>query len=151
MTVSGVSPGDPDPIGAVAKSSQNKLRVHPGGARDPYDPDIGRVLEAAYAREISRTITTPVTEKSRNLWFPVIHFFIFPSAPLLVGVWLREEPRPRIGAWTLALNHDSLIMAIICPVSNPLRLIAPDLQEAIHSPHPLQSAGFTSAFPARGP
>jgi hypothetical protein len=74
MTVSGVSPGDPDPIGAVAKSSQNKLRVHPGGARDPYDPDIGRVLEAAYAREISRTITTPVTEKSRNLWFPVIHF-----------------------------------------------------------------------------
>ncbi len=73
MAVSRVSPGNPDPIGAVAEGGQNKLRVHPGGARDPYDPDIGRVLEAAYACEISRTITTPVTEKSRNLWFPVIH------------------------------------------------------------------------------
>ena len=74
MTVPRVSPGDPDPIGAVAKGGQNKFRVHPGGARDPYDPDIGRVLEATYARQIGRTITTPVTEKCCNLWFPVIHF-----------------------------------------------------------------------------
>ena len=73
MTVSRVSPGDPDPIGPMAESGQNKFLVHPGGARDPDDPDIGRVLEAAYACKISRTITTPITEKSRNLWFPVIH------------------------------------------------------------------------------
>jgi len=73
MTVSRVSPGNPDPIGAMAEGGQNKLRVHPGRTRDPYDPDIGRVLEAAYARQIGRTITAPVTEKSCNLWFPVIH------------------------------------------------------------------------------
>ncbi len=73
MTVPGVSPGDPDPIGAVTEGGQNKLRIHPGGARDPDDPDIWRVLEATYTREISRTITAPVTEKSRNLWFPVVH------------------------------------------------------------------------------
>ncbi len=74
MTVPRVSPGDPDPIGAVAEGGQNKFRVHPGRARDPYDPDIGRVLEAAYAREIGRTITAPVTEKRCNFWFQVIHF-----------------------------------------------------------------------------
>jgi hypothetical protein len=73
MTVSRVSPGNPDPIGAMAEGGQNKLRVHPCGTRDPDDPDIGRVLEATYACKISRTITAPVTEKSRNLWFPVIH------------------------------------------------------------------------------
>ena len=73
MTVPRVSPGDPDPIGAMAEGGQNKLRVYPGGARDPDYPDIGRVLEATYARQIGRTITTPVTEKSSNFWFPVSH------------------------------------------------------------------------------
>ena len=73
MTVPRVSPGDPDPIGSMTEGGQDKLRVHPCGTRDPDDPDIRRVLEATYARQIGRTITTPITEKSRNLWFPIIH------------------------------------------------------------------------------
>ena len=73
MAVPRVSPGDPDPIGAVAECSQNKFQIHPGGAWDSYDPDIGRVLKATYARQICRPITAPVTEKRCNLWFPIIH------------------------------------------------------------------------------
>ena len=74
MTVARVSPGDPDSIGAVTEGSQNKFRIHPCRTRDPYDPDIVRVLEAAYTGEIGGTITTPVTEKRRNLGLPVVHF-----------------------------------------------------------------------------
>jgi hypothetical protein len=73
MTVARVSPGDPDPVGAMTEGGQNKFRIHPCRTRDPYDPDIVRILEAAYAGEIGGTITAPVTEKRRDLWLPVVH------------------------------------------------------------------------------
>jgi hypothetical protein len=73
MTVARVSPGDPDPVGAVPEGGQNKFGIHPCRTRDPDDPDIVRILEAAYAGEIGGTITAPVTEKRRNLGLPVIH------------------------------------------------------------------------------
>jgi hypothetical protein len=73
MTVARVSPGDPDPVGAVAEGGQDKFRIHPCRTRDPYDPDIVRILEAAYTGEIGGTITAPVTEKRRDLRLPVVH------------------------------------------------------------------------------
>ena len=73
MAVSGVSTRDPDTIGSLTQGGQDKLGAYPGGAGNPYDPEIGRVLKTAYAREVSGAVTAPVAQKSRYFWLPVIH------------------------------------------------------------------------------
>ena len=40
---------------------------------------------------------------------------------------------------------------MIWSVPKPLRLMAPDLQEATHSPQPLHRTGLIPAFPVKGP
>jgi len=73
MAVSRVSPRNPDAVGAVAESGQDELGAHPGGAGHPNDPDVGRVLEATYACQVSRAVAAPVAQKRRYLWFPISH------------------------------------------------------------------------------
>ncbi len=73
MAVARVSPGDPDPIRTVPECGQYKFGAHPGGARNPNNPDIGWVLETAYAGQVGGAITAPVTEESRDFRLPVIH------------------------------------------------------------------------------
>ena len=76
MTVSRVSPRYPDTIRSVAEGGHYKFGAHTAGTGNPDDPDIGRVLEAAYSCQIRRTIAAPVTEKSRDFWLPIIHFLL---------------------------------------------------------------------------
>jgi len=73
MTVSRVSPRDPDAISPVAESGQNKFGTHSTGARNSDNPYVRWVLKAAYASQVGCPITAPVTEESRNLWLPIIH------------------------------------------------------------------------------
>jgi hypothetical protein len=75
MTLSGVSPGDPYPVGPVTKSIQDKLWAHPTGTRYPDNPDIGRIRQPAYPCQVSCTVTAPVAEKRDNLWFNFLHVF----------------------------------------------------------------------------
>jgi len=74
MAVSGVSPRDPDPVRAVPEGGQDKLGAHAARTGDPYDPDVGRVLHAADARQIGGAVTAPVAKESRNFRLPITHY-----------------------------------------------------------------------------
>jgi hypothetical protein len=56
MAVSRVSPRDPDPVSTLAKSCQEKLGIHPAGARHPDSSDVWRILQAANAGKIRRAV-----------------------------------------------------------------------------------------------
>ena len=76
MAVTRVSPGDPHSIRSVTERRQNKLGTHPGRARNTDDPEIGRVLKTAHTSQIGRTITAPVTQKTRDLRLPLCHLLL---------------------------------------------------------------------------
>jgi hypothetical protein len=73
MAVSRVSAGHPDAVCAVTECGQYKFRTDPGGARNPNDPDIGRVLQSADSGQIGGAVAAPVTQESGNLWLPIAH------------------------------------------------------------------------------
>ena len=73
MAVSGVSPGNPDPVGAMAESGQDEFWAYPGGAGYANDPDIGRVLHSADAGQIRRPVTAPVAQEGCYLGLPISH------------------------------------------------------------------------------
>lgn len=76
MAVPGVSPRYPHPINPVTEGRQYKLGAHPSRTGHPDNPEIRWVLEPAHTSQVCRTITTPVTQKCRNLWLPVIHSYL---------------------------------------------------------------------------
>jgi hypothetical protein len=78
MAFTGMSPGYPDAVSAFPHGRQEKFRIHPAGARDSDDPDVGRVFHPADAGKIGGPITAPVTQKSRNFWFPIRHCCLSP-------------------------------------------------------------------------
>src|SRR4030042_5330115 len=63
MAVARVSPGNPDAVGAMPESSEDEFGAHPGRARHPDDPDIGRVLEAADPCQVCRAVAAPVAQE----------------------------------------------------------------------------------------
>jgi hypothetical protein len=73
MAVSGVSPGNPNPVGAMAESGQDEFRAYPGGAWYANDPDVGWVLEAADPCQIRCAVTAPVAQERGNFRLPIIH------------------------------------------------------------------------------
>jgi len=60
MAFAGMSPGYPDAVSAFPQGCQEKLRIHPAGARNPDDPDVGRILHPADAGQISGPVAAPV-------------------------------------------------------------------------------------------
>ena len=80
MAVSGMSPGNPDPIGTMAQGGQYELRTHPSGTRYTDNPEVMGVLKTAHTGKICRAVTAPVAQKSGNLGLPIIHFH------LLIGI-----------------------------------------------------------------
>ena len=74
MTVSRVSPGDPDAVGAVPEGGQDEFGTHAARTGNPYDPDVGRVLHAADARQIGGAVAAPVAQESRYLGLPITHY-----------------------------------------------------------------------------
>ena len=61
MAVTRVSPRYPNTISSVTKGGQDKFGAHSSRARNPDNPDIGGVLEAAHPGQIGCSITAPVT------------------------------------------------------------------------------------------
>jgi hypothetical protein len=79
MAFTGMSPGYPDAVSSFPHGRQEKLRIHPAGARNPDDPDIGRVFHPADSGKVGGSITAPVAQESRNFWFPIRHCCVSPQ------------------------------------------------------------------------
>jgi hypothetical protein len=97
MAVSGVSPGYPDPVGSIAKGGQNELGVHSGGAGHTDDSEMGRVLEAAHACQVRRTVAAPVAQKGRDFRFPITHASLQTAvivSSITLFKWLYSSPSP---------------------------------------------------------
>jgi len=73
MAVAGVSPGNPDSIGAVPEGGKDEFGAHPGRAGNPDDPDVGWVLEPADPCQVSGTIAAPVAQECGNFRLPIVH------------------------------------------------------------------------------
>jgi hypothetical protein len=73
MAFAGMSPGDPNSVCALTQCRQKEFGIHPPGAGNADDPDVGRILHPADAGKICGAIATPIAQKGRNFWFPVRH------------------------------------------------------------------------------
>jgi hypothetical protein len=71
MAVSRVSPRDPDSISTLAKSCQEKLGVHPAGARHPDGSYVWGILQSAHPGKICGTVRAPIAEEGDYLWLPL--------------------------------------------------------------------------------
>jgi hypothetical protein len=81
MAITGVSAGHPHTVCAVTECGQYEFWTDSGGAGDPNDPYIRRVLEPADSRQISGTVAAPVTQESCDLWLPIFH------SHLMLEIW----------------------------------------------------------------
>ena len=59
MTLAGMSPGYPDPVGPVTKRCQEKLGAHSSGTGDPDDPEVRRIFHTAHTGQIRCPIAAP--------------------------------------------------------------------------------------------
>jgi len=73
MAVAGVSPGNPDAVGAVPKGGKDEFGAHSGRAGNADDSDIGRILETADPCQVCRAIATPVAQEGRYFRLPIGH------------------------------------------------------------------------------
>jgi hypothetical protein len=60
MAFSGMSPGNPHPVGSLTKGSQGKLRAHTPSTGNSDNPYIWWILHSTSTRQICGTITAPV-------------------------------------------------------------------------------------------
>ena len=95
MAFSGVSPGDPDTVCALTQRCQKEFGIHPPGAGNADDPDIGRIFHPADAGKISGAITAPIAQESCNFWFPIRHCYLSPYYWILdARFWMLDYPVP---------------------------------------------------------
>jgi hypothetical protein len=73
MAVAGVSPGNPDAVGAMSEGGEDEFGAHTGRAGHPDDPDIGRVLEAADPCQVGRAVAAPVAQECCYFRLPIVH------------------------------------------------------------------------------
>jgi hypothetical protein len=76
MAFTGMSPGHPDAVGALAQGGQEEFRIHPSGTGDPHHADIGRVFHPSDPGQIGGTIAAPVAQKGNDLRFPFGHVVV---------------------------------------------------------------------------
>jgi len=74
MAFSGMSPGGPDAVGALAEGGQYELGAQAPGTRNTDNPDIGRIFHASHTRQIRSPVTAPVTKEAYDFRFPIRHF-----------------------------------------------------------------------------
>jgi hypothetical protein len=60
MAFTGMSPRYPDTVCAFTQGRQEEFGIHPPGAGNPDNPDIGRVLHPADTGKIGGAIAAPV-------------------------------------------------------------------------------------------
>jgi hypothetical protein len=63
MAVSDVSPTYKDAVRTFLKGFQDLMRTYRRRAKSANGPKVGRVLQSAYAREISTRVRTPVAQE----------------------------------------------------------------------------------------
>jgi hypothetical protein len=63
MAVADVSAAHKDPIRALLEGLEDVMRRDGGGAHDANVPDVGRILESAYAGEVRPGIGAPIAEE----------------------------------------------------------------------------------------
>jgi hypothetical protein len=73
MAVTDVSTGHQYTIGSFFESADNEHRIHPSGTHDSDGSQVGRVLQTRNAGQVRTCISTPITQKSDNLWFKFSH------------------------------------------------------------------------------
>jgi hypothetical protein len=73
MAVSGMSPRNPNTIGAVSKCRQGEFRAHPARAGDADDPYVGWILHPADTGQIRSAVTAPIAQEGYNFRFPFRH------------------------------------------------------------------------------
>lgn len=71
MAVTGVSATNQDTVNPLLESSENEMGINPSGTGYTNYPQGGRMLEPAYAADVSTGITTPVTGKTEYFRLPV--------------------------------------------------------------------------------
>jgi hypothetical protein len=76
MAFAGMSPGDPNAIGAFTQRCQKEFGIHPPRAGNADDPDVGRIFHPADAGKISGAVAAPIAQKSCNFWFPIRHCYL---------------------------------------------------------------------------
>jgi len=60
MTFPGMSPRDPDAVGALPERRQEKLWAHPAGAGNADDADVGGVHHPSHTGQVRGSVTAPV-------------------------------------------------------------------------------------------
>jgi len=78
VAVARMSARYPDAVNSPAECVHDKLQTHTSCARNPYDLDVDRIFHPAYSGQVSRSVTTPVTQKSHDSWFELCHEIPFP-------------------------------------------------------------------------
>ena len=116
MTVSGVSPGYPNPVSSIAKGGQNELGVHSGGAGHTDYSEMRWVLKAAHACQIRCTVAAPVAQECGDFRFPVAHASL-QNAVIVSSItlfkWLYSSPSPaasrllQVAGWKKKRNAHS--------------------------------------------
>jgi len=69
MAVADVAAPDKHAISTFLKSPQHMMRGDAAGAHYPDYPDIGRILQAADARQVGTRVSAPVAEEPDNFRF----------------------------------------------------------------------------------
>ena len=69
MAVTDVSAGDHHAVSARFESAQQKPVVHPPGAHQADEPNVGRVLHPCHSGQVCAGVGTPVAHKREELWF----------------------------------------------------------------------------------
>lgn len=66
MTLAEMSAADEYTVGTVAEPVQDKCRLYPSGAHNPYDSEMRWILQAGNSCSICCRIAAPVAQKSEN-------------------------------------------------------------------------------------
>jgi len=64
MAVADVSAGDQDAVRPFQESLEQEAVIHPAGAHDPDQTDIGWILHAGHPGQVRPGISAPVANKS---------------------------------------------------------------------------------------
>jgi hypothetical protein len=73
MAIPDVSPSDQHAVAALGKGIDNECGVDTARAHDPNRSQVGRVLKAGDARQVSTGISAPVTQESNDSGFKIRH------------------------------------------------------------------------------
>jgi hypothetical protein len=77
MAITEMSPRYQDAVASLFKRLDNKQRIDPSRAHDPYGSNVGWILQPGYTGQIRSGIRAPVAQKRYDFRFEIPHFFPF--------------------------------------------------------------------------